>query len=74
MRKSNKPRQRSFKPATKFRQTSQTYARTASIEEVDEDLEEEEEDIPTSATRVAKLDETQHEQWVQEMKNLGINF
>ena len=55
----------------KFGSTTQTYARSATIEEVDED---EEEDIPTSAARVSKFDDDQREQWVQEMKKLGISF
>jgi hypothetical protein len=70
-RKFNQPRKRTFGKSTKFGQPSQSYARTASIEEVDSDQEDE---IHTSAARVSQFDEQQREQWVQEMKSLGINF
>ena len=50
---------------------SQSYARTASIEEVDTDQED---DVQSSAIRVSQFDEQQRKQWVQEMKSLGINF
>jgi hypothetical protein len=71
-RKFNQPRRRTFNKSTKFGQPSQTYARTAQIEEVDDDSDEE--DIPTSAARVSKFDEGQREQWIKEMEKLGINF
>ena len=70
MRKYNKPRNRTFNKSTKFGQLS--HARTAQIEEVEDS--DDEEDVSTSAARVARFDEDQREQWVQEMKNLGINF
>jgi hypothetical protein len=70
-RKYNQPRKHTFTKPTKFGSQTQTYARTASIEEVDDDQEE---DISSSAARVSQFDEEQREQWVQEMKNLGISF
>jgi len=71
--KSNQPRKykRTFPKPTKLGAPSQSYARSAHIEEISED---EEEDIPELATRAAKFNEGQREQWVEEMKSLGINF
>jgi hypothetical protein len=66
-RKSNKPR---FTPRI----------RAATIEEVveddylDDDLYEEEEEVQSLAVRTAKLSDEQKEQWVSEMKDIGINF
>jgi hypothetical protein len=66
-RKSNKPR---YTPRV----------RAATIEEVDEDnyLDEdpyeEEEEVQSLAVRTAKLSDEQKEQWVSEMKDVGINF
>ena len=69
-----KPRnKRTFPKPTKLGPPSQSYARTASIEEVDE-VPEEDKDIPALAARASQFNEGQHEQWVQEMKSLGINF
>jgi len=45
-----------------------------SIEEIVEDSDDENEDIPSLAACTAKFNEGQREQWVQEMKSLGINF
>jgi hypothetical protein len=71
--KYNQPRQkRTFQKPQRFRQPSQSFARTASIEEV-ESNDEDEEDIPSLATHTAKFSDGQHEQWVEEMKALGIN-
>jgi len=63
-----------FSRPTKLGQLSQSYARSASIEEVVEESDNENEDVPSLAVRIAKFNEGQHEQWVQEMKSLGINF
>jgi hypothetical protein len=54
--------------------------RAATIEEVDEDnyLDndpyEEEEEVQSLAVHTAKLSDEQKEQWVSEMKDIGINF
>jgi hypothetical protein len=66
-RKSNKPRQ--YTP----------HIRAATIEEVEEDkyqndYYEEEEEVQSLAVRTAKLSDDQKEQWVSEMKDVGINF
>jgi hypothetical protein len=63
-RKSNKP----------FKYTPQI--RVAQIEEVEEEEEEEEqeEDVPSLAIRTARLSEDQREQWLTEMRDMGINF
>jgi len=72
-RKSNQPRKfkRTFPKPTKLGAPSQSYTRSAHIEEISED---DEEDIPELAARAAKFNEGQREQWVEEMKSLGINF
>jgi hypothetical protein len=46
------------------------------IEEVEEEEEEEEpeEDVPSLAIRTARLSEDQREQWLTEMRDMGINF
>src|SRR6267154_3625320 len=49
-------------------------ARTAHIEEVEEVEEPKEEDISSLTTHMARLSEDQHDQWVNEMKDIGINF
>ena len=71
-RKFNQPRKRPFNKSTKLGQPTQSYARTASIEEVDSDDEEDE--VQSSAIRMSQFNEEEREQWVQEMKSLGINF
>jgi hypothetical protein len=38
------------------------------------DLYEEEEEVQSLAVRTAKLSDEQKEQWVSEMKDIGINF
>jgi len=72
-RKSNQPRKFkcTFPKPTKLGAPSQSYARSAHIKEVNED---DEEDIPELAAQAAKFNEGQREQWVEEMKSLGINF
>ena len=75
--KYNQPRKfkKTFPKPTRLEQPSQSYARSASIEEVEEEASDnEDEDVPSLAARAAKFNEGQHEQWVQEMKSLGINF
>jgi hypothetical protein len=82
-----KGRQKSSNPKHKKRfQKPQRFpvsqVRSAMIEEVDTDEEDEDEDdddeeedsIPSLAARTAKFTEKQREQWVKEMRNLGINF
>ena len=49
-------------------------ARVAYIDDIEEEEEEEEESVPSLAARTARLSEEQREQWVQEMKDMGINF
>jgi hypothetical protein len=73
--KYNQPRQqkRTFQKPQRFRQPSQSFARTASIEEVESD-DKDEEDIPSLTTHTAKFSDGQRKQWVEEMKALGINF
>jgi hypothetical protein len=41
---------------------------------LDNDLYEEEEEVQSLAVRTAKLSDKQKEQWVFEMKDVGINF
>jgi hypothetical protein len=41
---------------------------------VQESDDEDEEDIPSLTTHTAKFNDEQCEQWVEEMKALGINF
>jgi hypothetical protein len=73
-RKYNQPRQKqTFQKPQRFGQPSQSFARTASIEEVESD-DEDEEDISSLAAHTAKFSDGQREQWVKEMKALGINF
>jgi len=74
--KYNQPRKfkKMFPKPTKLGQPSQSYARSASIEEVMEESDNENEDVPSLAAQTAKFNEGQCEQWVQEMKSLGINF
>jgi len=71
--KSNQPRKFkcTFPKPTKLGAPSQSYARSAHIEEINE---EDKEDIPELAVQAAKFNEGQREQWVDEMKSLGINF
>ena len=69
-RKTNQWKKRSFQKPLKF---GQSAARTATIEEVESDNEDNE-DVPALAARAAKFNEGQREQWVEEMKALGINF
>jgi len=73
LRKSNQPRKikRTFPKPTKLGAPSQSYARSAHIEEINE---EDEEDIPELAMRAAKINKGQCKQWVDEIKSLGINF
>ena len=65
---------KTFPKPTRLGQPSQSYARSASIEEVEEESDNEDEDVPSLTARAAKFNEGQCEQWVQEMKSLGINF
>jgi hypothetical protein len=60
-RKSNKP----------FKYTPQIHV--AQIEEVEKE-EEPEEDVPSLAIHTVRLSEDQHEQWLTEMRDMGINF
>ena len=63
-----------------FRKHNQQYRRapqirSARIEEIDEIEEyEDDNDVASLAARTAKLSDGQHEQWVQDMKAMGINF
>jgi len=74
--KYNQPKKfkKTFPRPTKLGQPSQSYARSTSIEEVVEESDDENEDVPLLAAHTAKFNEGQCEQWVQEMKSLGINF
>src|SRR5947208_7313760 len=71
-RKSNQFKKRTFQKPQRFGQPSQSFARTANIQEVHD--EDDEEDVPSLAARAANFNDGQHEQWVEEMKALGINF
>ena len=62
---------RKYNKPPPFKYTSQ--ARTAHIEEVEEEKEPEEEDISSLAARTARLSKDQRDQWVNEMKDIGIN-
>src|SRR5437588_4146868 len=75
-RKYNQPRQqkRTFQKPQRFRQPSQSFARTTTIEEVQESDDEDNKDIPSLAAYTAKFSDGQRKQWVEEMKALGINF
>ena len=73
-RKYNQPKFQKRK-LLKFGQSPQSFARTASIQEVHEDSDDDnEDDIPSLAAHAAKFNEGEREQWVEEMKALGINF
>ena len=61
-----------FPKPTKLGAPSQSYTRSAHIKEINEDNEDE--DIPELAVQAVKFNEKQCEQWVDEMKSLGINF
>ena len=61
-RKSNKPK------------TGYFNARVASIEEVDEEEMDEEEDIPFLAARTARLSEEQRESLLEEIQDINENF
>ncbi len=85
--KKQQKQQQSFKPNKgtyqnkKFRQMT-SQARIAEIESDDDlDLDFEEDppdnnrlDIPSLAAHTAKFTETQKEEWVNEMKQLGVDF
>jgi hypothetical protein len=75
------------KAFAQYRQPPQGYipqARAASIEEVEEyeddegdeeeSYEERSDDLPSLAAQTAKLNEGQREVWLDEMRQLGINF
>jgi hypothetical protein len=76
LRKYNQPRQqkRTFQKPQRFGQPSQSFARIATIKEVQESDNEDEKDISSLATCTAKFSDRQCKQWVEEMKALGINF
>ena len=63
-----------------FRKRNQSYQqrssqiRTAKIEEIEEEQPSSDEEPRSLAARTARLSEDQREQWVQEMKAMGINF
>ena len=61
----------------KFNQPRPAHIQSAMIEEVKEEEADnyaEEEDIPSLAVRTARLSEDQHEQWLSEMKDMGVKF
>ena len=62
LRKSNKPK------------TGYFNARVASIEEVDKDEMDEEDDIPFLAARTARLSEEQRESLLEEIQDINANF
>src|SRR5882757_11201451 len=63
---------RKYNKPSPFKYTSQ--ACTAHIEEVEKEEEPEKEDISSLAARTARLSEDQCDQWVNEMKDIGIKF
>ena len=70
-RKYNQFKSKKSTQPLKFGQSA--FARTASIQEMSEDSEDED-DVPSLTTHAAKFNDGQCEQWVEEMKALGINF
>ena len=63
----------------KFNKQRPTRIRSATIEEIEEeersdDMDIDQEDIPSLAVRTARLSEGQCEQWLLEMRDMGINF
>ena len=44
------------------------------IEEEEDDDDDEDDNVSSLAACTARLSEDQHEQWVQEMNDMGINF
>jgi len=70
----NQPKDaQTFRKSNRFRHHPK--ARVAYIEDIEEEGEDEEEDnVPSLAARTACLSEEQREQWVKEMKDMGINF
>jgi hypothetical protein len=73
--KSNQFKKHTFQKPQRFGQPSQSFARTASIQEVHEESDDDnEEDIPSLAACTTKFNDRQCEQWVEEIKALGINF
>jgi hypothetical protein len=74
----NRPKQSSgFRKSNKPKPHCLGYnprARVASIEEIDSDEENEAPDVPSLAARTAKLSEEQREDWLQEMRDLGMDF
>ena len=71
-RKYNQFKSKKSTQPLKFGQSA--FARTASIQEIPEDSDEDEDDVPSLTARAAKFNDRQREQWVEEMKALGINF
>jgi hypothetical protein len=78
---------RPFRPTRSMPMGYVPQARTASIEEIEEEEEEEDDEeedeeiyeeemdsVPSLAAGTAKLNEGQREVWLDEMRQLGINF
>jgi hypothetical protein len=75
---------RPLKPTQGYRKSNRPCqytprVRAATIEEMEEDdyqddYYEEEEEVQSLPVRTAKLSDEQKEQWVSEMKDVGINF
>ena len=70
-RKYNQFKSKKSTQPLKFGQS--TFACTASIQEVQEESDNED-DIPLLAARAASFNAEEREQWVNEMKAMGINF
>jgi hypothetical protein len=74
----NRPKQgsgfRKFNKPKPHRLGYNPQARVASIEEIDSDEENEAPDVPSLAARTARLSEEQREDWLQEMRDLGMDF
>ena len=75
-------KKKSYGPNKGYRKSNKqrpTRIRSATIEEIEEeegsdDMDIDQEDVPSLAVRTARLSEGQREQWLSEMRDMGINF
>ena len=72
----NQPRpNQGFRKSNKPRSSYPSRVRSAHIEEIDDEGNENEDDyVPSLAARTARLSEDQREQWVAEMQAIGMHF
>jgi hypothetical protein len=57
-----------------FRKSNKPFKYTPQIRVAQIEEEEPEEDVPSLAICTARLSEDQREQWLTEMRDMGINF